>query len=112
MKVNETKSETLHTEDRTFAVKDNFGRAVGAHAMIVRTQYHEETNAQHAYWNRDNADDAIWLWVRALRAGKKYGPAFNRTEHKTVEAAHAAMEKYFAAAEKRARRNKKFTVTA
>lgn len=97
--------ERLETETREFNARDKKGRQFGARFVIQKVTY--TLAPEGATWGyRREPGVAIQGCPQSLRGGKKYGAVQMDTNYPSLEAAHAARDKYFAQAEKRAMNHK------
>jgi hypothetical protein len=95
--------EVLRTEIRHFGVRDAKGREIGGRVQLIEKTLVPTTDRSN---NRITKKAGRWLWVRphALRDGIAYGAYQHGKRYASMEAAEAAIEKYFRDAERRAQK--------
>lgn len=90
--------------NRDFGVQDRFGRKIGAAAVTYETTYVELEDQTNGGYTQP-AGHYFTFRPCATRNGIGYGASQGRHNFKTIEERQAAIDKYFAGAQKRAIKN-------
>ena len=93
---------------REFAAYDTKGRRFGTRAYVEHTEYKLRDNEGHSGWFGYRVAPGIyWEYTpQTTRGGRSYGAIQRANRFNTEAECLAAVERYFAQAEKRALKNK------